>query len=62
MTKKIRIENADTSHHKVKVSVQRKNADGEWEDVAVESADLSSPTQMAEKWIHTHQRLIIEEA
>ncbi len=61
MTKKIRIENADTSNHSVKVIVQRKNAAGEWEDVPAESVDLSSPTQLAEKWIHQQQRLIVEE-
>ena len=61
MTKKIRIENADTSNHKVKVIVQRKNPAGEWEDVAAEATDLSTPTQLAEKYIHQQQRLIVEE-
>jgi hypothetical protein len=61
MTKKIRIENADTSHHNVKVTVQRKNSDGEWQDVPAEAIDINSPTQMVEKYIHSHQRLVIEE-
>lgn len=62
MTKKIRIENADISNHKVKVIVQRKDAEGQWADVPAEEADLSSPTQLAEKWVHSHQRIIIEES
>jgi len=61
MTKKIRIENADTSHHNVKVTVQRKNASGEWEDVPAEAVDINTPTQLTEKYIHSHQRLVVEE-
>lgn len=61
MTKQIRIENADTSHHNVKITVQRKNAAGEWEDVPAESTDLNTPTQLATKYIHSHQRLVVEE-
>lgn len=61
MTKKIRIENADTSQHNVKVTVQRKNAAGEWEDAPAEAVNLSTPTQLTEKYIHQQQRLVIEE-
>jgi hypothetical protein len=61
MTKKIRIENADTSNHNVKVTVQRKNAAGQWEDVPAEAVDINTPTQLTEKYVHSHQRLIVEE-
>lgn len=60
MTKNIRIENADTSDHKVRIHVEQQNADGEW--VRVRTVEASYPTAMATECIHGTQRLVIEEA
>lgn len=59
MTKMIRIENADTSNHKVRVIVQERNADGEWKEVG--SLTLDTPTQMVSQTIWRERRLVIEE-
>ena len=61
MTKKVRIENADTSNHRVRVFVERLTESGEWvrTDAPVE---LDFPTALHEGWIHAGQRLVIEEA
>lgn len=59
MTKKVRIENADTSNHKVRVTIQRKDADGNWADN--ESTNIDYPTMMTEQYIHSGARIIIEE-
>lgn len=61
MTKKIRIENADTSNHKVLVKVQQKNAEGNWVDAANLPVNLDMPTLMTEQYIHSTQRIVIEE-
>lgn len=60
MTKKIRIENADTSHHNVMVQVQRKLPDGTWESTGTQYR-LDTPTQLLEQYIHSGQRLVIED-
>ena len=59
MTKKIRIENADTSSHPVRVTVQTRNAEGAWADST--SRQIDYPTQMIEEYVHAHQRIVIEE-
>jgi hypothetical protein len=61
MTKSIRIENADTSDHKVNVFVERKNATGEWERVG-DPIKLDHPTFMHVGTIWQGQRLVVEEA
>lgn len=61
MTKLVRIENADTSIHKVRVFKEHRNEAGEWVRVGP-AAELDTPTQMAADYIHSHQRLVIEEA
>jgi len=61
MTKQVRIENADTSHHKVRVFKEHKNEAGEWVRVGP-AAELDAPAQMATDYIHSHQRLVVEEA
>lgn len=54
MTKNIRIENADTSDHKVVVEI--------WDgDVLAETHDLNIPTQMLEKAIWQGHYIIIKE-
>ena len=62
MTKHVRIENADTSNHIVKVLVQDKvfDADGsKWE--TIRTILLDYPTAMTEQTIFGTRRLIIEE-
>lgn len=62
MTKSVRVENADTSTWKVKVFVERKNAEGIWvRDPAEKPTGLDYPTQIGTFGIHSHQRLVIEE-
>lgn len=62
MTKKVRIENADTSSHPVRVTAQRKNADGVWvDDEAVYVVQIDQPTMQTEQFIHSGRRLVIEE-
>ena len=64
MTKKIRIENADTSNYKVRVHTEYL-VDGVW----VRSNDLIKPaislldypTALTELYIHNAQRLVVEE-
>lgn len=62
MTKSVRIENADTSSYKVRVTAQEKNADGVWVDAVNEKpTELPFPTAMATVGIHTHKRYVVEE-
>lgn len=62
MTKSVRIENADTSSYKVKLTAQEKNIDGVWVDVAYEQpTELVYPTSMATVGIHSGKRYIVEE-
>lgn len=60
MTKQVRIENADTSNHPVRVTTQVKNAEGQWVDEAY-SVQLDQPTAMTSQFIHSGRRLVIEE-
>lgn len=63
MTKAIRIENADTSAHKLRVYRENKNEAGEWvRGDAVPPATLDTPTQMLTDYVHSGQRLVVEEA
>lgn len=62
MTKSVRVENADTSSYKVKVFVEDKDANGEWVRTSPESTGLDFPTAMQTFGIHSHRRLVIEEA
>ena len=66
MTKKVRIENADTSSYKVVVIVQDKVHDenslwtGEWREV--ERFHLDHPSAMKETYITSTRRLVVEES
>lgn len=60
MTKKIRIENADTSSWPVRVTVQHKNEAGEWVDQP-SPVQIDQPTQLTENYLTSHRRLVIEE-
>lgn len=59
MTKQVRIENADTSSWPVRVTVQNKNAEGEWVDA--ESVQIDYPTQMTQQYLTSNRRFIVEE-
>jgi hypothetical protein len=59
MTKAIRIENADTSNHKIRVRVMQRYALEE--DKEVEVIDLSHPTQLITRTVWKGQYLIVEE-
>lgn len=61
MTKTVRIENADTSDYKVKVTIQDKNSvSGEWVDTAV--INLDYPTAQTNGiYLTSTRRLIVEE-
>jgi hypothetical protein len=59
VTKQIRIENADTSSHKVRVHVEQPGPDGQW--IRVKTVECDYPTAMATEYIHSTQRLVVEE-
>jgi hypothetical protein len=62
VTKAIRIENADTSNHKVRVFVEQKNEAGEWvRGETPRFVDLNTPTQLVQDYVHSSQRLVVEE-
>lgn len=62
MTKKVRVENADTSTHKVKVFAEYRNSEGVWKKQEMETEHiLASPCALLETHIHATRRLIIEE-
>ena len=62
MTKRVRIENADTSDHKVIVQVWDKNHLPGEPDFLVKEIPLTYPTTMAEEYIHSSRYLVIKEA
>lgn len=60
MSKQIRIENADNSNWPVRVTVQQKNAEGNWIDQSG-PVQLDTPCRMTEQYLTSHRRLVIEE-
>lgn len=60
MTKQIRIENADTSAHKVAVFTEDKQVDGTWVRDP-KPVELNHPTFMTAQYIHSMRRLVVEE-
>ena len=60
MTKKVRIENADLSTHKIVVQTWIKRADG-GPDTLKEERELNSPTDLGEFWVWQQQYIIIKE-
>ena len=60
MTKNIRVENADTSTHRVVVEVWNKGHDGTV-DTLTETVPLDHPTSMATLMIHSERFLVIKE-
>lgn len=63
MTKKVRIENADTSNYKVVVQVFDKGGEGA-PDTLVKEIELSHPTAMTgdDCYIHSGRYLVVKEA
>ena len=61
MTKKVRIENADTSNHNVSVEVWQSGKDGEPDKLA-STVELNHPTALTEQLIYQGQYLKIIEA
>jgi len=59
MTKQVRIENADTSDHKINVETWQKRPDG---DVLTKVEHADYPTAMVNGLIYKEQYLIIKEA
>jgi hypothetical protein len=59
MTKRIRIENADTSYHKVRVYVEDL-VGGLWVRTG-EVRELDYPTDLTENYVHGTRRLVVEE-
>jgi len=58
MTKQVRIENADTSDHKLTVQTWQKRADG---DIMVKEESADYPTAMVTGLVFREQYLIIKE-
>ena len=66
MTKKVRIENADTSNHKLVVQVVRKGIPAtdngpNGPDETVSEHAINSPTDLVEVYVHSGQYLIVRE-
>lgn len=64
MTKRIRVENGDTSSWKVMVEVWGKGLekDGSVEpDILVKTVELNYPADLSEFYIHSTQYLVIKE-
>lgn len=69
MTKKVRIENADTSNHKLVVQVWQKGApmpDGlggtnQAPDVMSSEYAINGPTDMVDAYVHSGQYLVVRE-
>ncbi len=65
MTKKVRIENADTSDHKLVVMVVRKGAEMDGgmcaPDETVSEHAINRPTDMVEVYVHSGQYLVVRE-
>lgn len=60
MTKKVRIENADNSDHKLIVQTWQKGAGSE-PDVMVSEQALAHPTEMCDGMVWQEQYLVIKE-
>lgn len=60
MTKAIRIENADTSNHKVQILVMAPGRLGA-PDTVVRTLDLNLPAQQITEYVHSGQYLVVKE-
>lgn len=60
MTKKVRIENADNSNHKLVVQTWKKSPEGE-PDVLVSETALNNPADLTEAYVWKEQYLLVKE-
>lgn len=60
MTKAVRIENADTSDHKLLVQVWDKGADGA-PDVMAKEVPLDNPTALITEYVHGSRYIVVKE-
>lgn len=60
MTKQVRIENADTSSHKLVVQVWDMGQNGE-PDIMAHETELGYPTAMREDYIHNTRYIVVKE-
>lgn len=60
MTKKVRIENADTSNHKLVVQTWQKGANGAPDHMVSEQA-LNNPTDICDGMVWQQQYLVVKE-
>jgi hypothetical protein len=60
MTKKVRIENADTSSHKVVVQTWARGVAGA-PDTLVKEQELNTPADLCEAWVWQGQYVVIKE-
>ena len=61
MTKRIRVENADTSKYEAIVEIWQKQVDGDLPDELIKTVNLKYPADLTECYIHSHQYLVIKE-
>ena len=60
MTKRVRIENADNSDHKLVVQAWQKGRDSE-PDIMVSEQELNTPTDLCDGMVWTDQYLVVKE-
>lgn len=60
MTKKVRIENADTSNHKLVVQAWATSPSGA-SDALIGERELNNPADLAEFYVHQGQYLVVKE-
>lgn len=61
MTKMVRIENADTSNHKLRVQTWQKGPEGQ-PDTMTDDHPLDNPADLSTFWVHSTQYLVVKEA
>lgn len=65
MTKKVRIENADTSNHKLDIQIWQVGCGSDGgprdPDKLIRTVALDSPTQLLEEYVHSGQYIVIKE-
>lgn len=61
MTKRVRIEDADTADHQLVVQVWEKGVNGD-PDTLADEVFLLGPTDMKELYVHATRYLVIKEA
>lgn len=60
MTKRVRIENADTSDHRLAVEVWAADGDGKPVQI-MRTIEMGGPTEQVEEYVHAGQVLVVKE-